>query len=177
MPKTIVDDFYESNKRLLDKLQADREISLQVWASQYLSRFFVLIAANYYETELTETVVSFIHSSSNNPLVVSFLEKSMERQYHTYFDWDSSNANQFFSKFGEEFKKEAAKEVKLDPRLDEAVKAFLELGRTRNELSHEKMHEVNLPKTGQEYYDLHKKAIIFIDYVKRKLKDAIPHGT
>jgi hypothetical protein len=176
MPKTIVDDFYESNKRLLDKLQIDKEISLEVWASQYLNRFFVLIAANYYETELTEAITSFVNSSSNNPLVVSFLKKSMGRQYHTYFDWEGSSANQFFSKFGEEFKKKAAKEVELYPRLNEAIKAFLELGRTRNELSHEKMHEVYLPKTGEEYYDLHKKAIIFVYYVKRKLRVAIPHG-
>lgn len=176
MPKTIVDDFYESNKRLLDKLRTDREISLEVWASRYLTRFFVLIAANYHETELTEAITSFVHTGSNNPLVVSFLEKSMERQYHTYFDWDNGNANQFFSRFGKEFKKEAVKDVELDPKLNEAIKAFLELGRTRNELSHEKMHEVDLPKTTEEYYDLHKKAIIFVDYVKRKLGDAIPPG-
>jgi hypothetical protein len=177
MPKTIVDDFYESNKRLQEKLQTDGEISLQVWASQYLRRFFILIAANYYETELTGAIASFVNSSSNNPLVVSFIEKSMDRQYHTYFDWKGSIANQFFSKFGKEFKKKAAEEVDLYPRLDEAIKAFLELGRARNELSHERMHEVSLPKTNEEYYNLHKKAMIFIYYVKRKLRTAIPPGT
>jgi hypothetical protein len=175
MPRTIVDDFYESNKRLLEKLRTDKELSLEMWARQYLTRFFVLIAANYYETELTEAITSFVKSSSNNPLIVSFLEKSMERQYHTYFDWKGNNANQFFSKFGEEFKKKAAEEVELNPSLGEAVKAFLVIGRTRNELSHEKMHEVYLPKTAEEYYDLHEKAVTFVDYVKRKLGETISH--
>lgn len=176
MTSTIVDDFYYRNTQLLNLLRDKREVSLYVWSSDYLRRFLVLVAANYFETEVREIMRGFIDSNTNNPLVVSFLQKSMERQYHTYFEWEGKNANRFFSMFGDNFKRAAVQDVAADPDLNEAIGAFLELGQTRNELIHKRINAISLIKTTDEYFELHKKALIFVNYVKRKLRQSACHA-
>ena len=94
----------------------------------------------------------------------------MSGKYYQYFDWNTKNVNKFFSYFGEKFKKQAICDVENDPELESGIMAFLEIGNTRNSLVHERFDSVNIPKTSAEYYELYKKSIIFITYLKNKLK-------
>jgi len=59
--------------------------------------------------------------------------------------------------FGEEFKKEFQEHIKEDEQI-ENIKAFLELGKLRNELIHQNFILYNLEKTTDEIKQLFDKA-------------------
>jgi hypothetical protein len=90
----------------------------------------------------------------------------IERQYHTYFDWEGSNANKFFGMFGSEFREKCAADVKADPALKQSIVAFLNLGNTRNQTIHLNFASFTMDKTVEEAYALYKKALAFVDYLK-----------
>lgn len=167
----IVEDFYGKYKELLTKLQTNNEVSLHVWAHEYFRRVLVIIIANHLENEVKTIVKEFSKCRSGSELISSFIEKSMERQYSTYFDWDANNANKFFAYFGVVFKQEASKDVRENNELEEGIKAFLEIGDARNTLAHERLHIANIGnKTAEEFYAAFKKATVFIEYLRKKLK-------
>jgi hypothetical protein len=53
--------------------------------------------------------------------------------------------------------------VKTDLKLDNAIKAFLELGNLRNQLVHQDYATVPLEKTSDEIYQLYLDALYFVD--------------
>ena len=75
-----------------------------------------------------------VASGSNQAVIALIKQKAVERQYHTYFDWERRNANKFFSHFGDEFSNKCKGEVKERDDLGEAISAFIELGEMRNKL-------------------------------------------
>jgi hypothetical protein len=169
MSTSVVDEFYSDYKQLLKLLESSTEASLRVWANDRLNRTLVLVSANHFESEVKGILVNLLQKKSGSPLLASFLQKSMERRYHEYFDWHLDNANRFFSLFGEDFKKKSLEEVKAQPKLMEGMKAFMEIGRTRNDLVHKQLLGIQLLKTADEFYELHKKALVFVDYVRTSL--------
>ncbi len=108
---------------------------------------------------------------ANDELIISIIKtKAIKRQYHTYFDWEkSTNANSFFSLFGEDFKNKMAKQVKETPKLETAIRAFLQLGQERNKLVHQNFAEIVLDKTADEIYKLYQTALLFVDIIKSEL--------
>lgn len=170
MSATSVDIFYDKTTQILDILQKKNEISLRVWTDDYLRRILVLVAANYFESEVTEILEKFFIAHAENPMVKAFSLKALERKYYTYFDWTSRNANTFFALFGDVFKIKACTDVKNNAKLNDAIISFLEIGSTRNELIHNKIHEAPIPKTAKEYYELYKKSLPFVDYLKLNLQ-------
>ncbi len=171
MTTNPVDRFYVNFKQLLQKVHAD--MSLQVWASDNFRRLFVVAAANYLESQVKGVLRELWRSKSGSPMVEAFLNNTMERMYHTYFDWESTNANTFFARFGKEFKILANRDVQTTRALDDGIRAFLEIGRTRNELLHEELREVMLQKTMDEFYELHKNALLFVEYLRDKLSGPV----
>ncbi len=166
----IVDDFYVKYEELLTHLQANKDVSLQIWAHENFRRVLVLIMANYLENEIGTALNEFSKQKSGSDLVSSFIEKSMEGRYHTYFNWEGNNANSFFAFFGDTFKKEAGNDVRSNNKLDEGIKAFLEIGRTRNILIHERFHFAEIgDKTAEEFYKSFKKALVFVEYLRARL--------
>lgn len=169
---TAVDDFFQRINNLLSITEKEKETSLYIWASDYLTRSLILVTANYFENEFMQRLGTFMDGQSSSPLLKAFLEKSLERKYFTFFDWTNpkGNANNFFSLFGEEFKNKACADVQERQDLKEGIRSFIELGYTRNNLVHKRPDEVSLTKTAAEYYELYKKALVFIDYVQQELK-------
>lgn len=165
----IVDDFYAKYNELLNFIPS-KELSLQNWAHEVFRRVLVLTMANYLENEITNLLREFSRTKSGNEFLHSFVNnKAIERQYHTFFNWKEHNANPFFSLFGEDFRKQAASEVNSNDILDQAVKAFLEIGKTRNILIHESLHVVEIGnKTAKEFYDLFNKSLKFIAFLRTK---------
>jgi hypothetical protein len=109
---TIIDQQYESGNALVDYLKSQQQISFSNEAENNFSKNILLSAASYFEKEITETVIEFAKSHSNNDdLVISIIkQKAVSRQYHTYFQWDGSkNANTFFGLFGDDFKNKMVK--------------------------------------------------------------------
>ena len=170
-----VGEFYRNFKLLRENAQND--LFLQVWASDNLTRVFVLIAANYYESRVKEILREFFESRSNTSLIWQFSNSLIEYQFNSLFAWKEANANHFFQRFGETFSSIAKHDVKTRPELDQGIKAFLLIGRIRNDLTHKELVKVVLDKTIDEFYDLHKKALLFINYLRRRLVENVEMAT
>lgn len=168
---TIIDKMYADHKLLHDVLIAHQEVSLASDSDNKLKKVLLVSAASYFEYEMAGVVLSFANSASNqNPALLALVKaKVVERQYHTYFQWEGQNANKFFSLFGEAFLTECKATVKAEKDLDEGVRAFLEIGSTRNQMMHENFSTFPMDKTADEVYALYQRAERFLAYIKTKL--------
>ena len=171
MAETNVETFYNNSTTLLSLLTDSGEISLQVWASDYLRRFLVVVSATYFETEIIRILKDLASSHSTSVFLKTFVHSTVDRQFFNYFDWHAQNANKFFSLFGDQLKGEVAADVASNSYLDDAIKAFMEICRTRNGLVHDELNleTADLPKTTQEYFELFQKGLTFLDYLEHKL--------
>lgn len=162
---TIVDLLYDDNKTLLNYLQEKGEISLLNNANESFRKSLLLAAGSYFEWVIQEAILDFARENSKaaEPLFELVRNKAIERQYHTYFQWGGNNANSFFGLFGDDFKQHMIAIVKANPPLDGAIRAFLELGKMRNELVHENFATFALEKTSEEIYSLYSAAVPFVD--------------
>ena len=167
----IVGTRYKEFKEMIDYLETNKEISLKIVADDNLKKVLLLSAASYFEDEIKELILDFVEKNSDNNLMIkSFVKnKAVERQYHTYFDWKTGNANSFFSLFGDEFKNQAKGDVKDNSKLEKSIRAFLEIGNLRNELVHGNFAVFPIEKTVEEIYGLYRLAHKFIDYLSSKL--------
>ena len=101
--------------------------------------------------------------------IVSFVDnKAIKRQYHTFFNWDGNNSNQFFGLFGDAFKRRAREEIQAK-RLEEAEAAFMAIGRERNRLVHQNYIEAQINDTFEEIFAKYKKACDFVDLIEQLL--------
>ena len=118
---------------------------------------------------MKEIMVNFVvaRSGGDSAILALVKNKVIERQYHTYFDWDKKNANKFFSLFGDEFSVAMKKLVDEDDILKEAVIAFLEIGSLRNNLVHLNFANYPLDKTVEEIYQLYQRALVFLDCLQK----------
>lgn len=171
---TIIDALYEQNREAIAIISNTNEISVASDLDNKLKKHLVMAAASYFETEVRTAIEELASiASGNNPALIALVkQKALERQYHTYFDWKSRNANAFFAHFGEEFSKKCKAEVKEQEALNESVAAFLELGEMRNKLAHLNFALFPIDKTSEEIYQLYQRALVFLEYMKNSLKEA-----
>src|ERR1700745_2821449 len=120
---TVIDALYDQNRQALDVVSAAEEISIASDLDNKLKKHLVMAAASYFETEVRHAIEGFaVAASKNNPAIISLIkQKALERQYHTYFDWEKRNANKFFSHFGESFSARCKQEVNSEKELGEAI--------------------------------------------------------
>lgn len=172
-PATVVDELHESFAGLFSVLDAAGAVSLRAVADENFRKSLLLAAASYFEQRMTDTVMSFVdHATNGNVLVASLVRrKAVSRQYHTWFDWNSGNANSFFGLFGDSFRNFMKQRVKQDDELDGAVRAFLELGRERNRLVHQDFGAFSLEKTTEEIHALYTQALHYVDTVPGALRE------
>ncbi len=165
-----IDRLYEEAMAVLEKL--DTEISLKISASDYFRKSLLIAAASYFEHILKNHIVEYVKSCAPEAVYLhSFVEqKAVDRQYHTWFNWKSPNANAFFGLFGEDFKNYMLKEIKNNPVLDEAMKAFMEIGRERNNLAHNDYATFTMEKSLAEIYEAYNRALIFVKRIPDALK-------
>lgn len=169
---TIIDQQYLSGNSLVDYLRDQQQLSFYNEAENNFRKTILLSAASFFEKEISETVIEFAKShTDNNELIISIIkQKAVSRQYHTYFDWENAtNANKFFSLFGEDFKSKMTQKVKDDKKLEDAIKAFLEIGQERNKMVHQNFAEIVIDKTAEEIYSLYKTSLYFIHIIKNEL--------
>lgn len=172
MSLTVVDRLYDEFEALKRHLDEAGEVSLRSTADENFRKSLLLAAASYFERRISDLVVEFAKESFqiDHPIIEFLKNKAISRQYHTYFKWDSSNANQFFGLFGETFRIFMVKEIKSDFELETSIKAFLELGNDRNRLVHQDFGTFPLEKTSDEIYQLYKSALRFVDSLPLKLR-------
>lgn len=168
--QSIVDRIYQDNLDLLKFLEEKNEPSFMVQFGAIFTKTLLLSAASYFEHEICRMVQTFIErKTQNDECIISIVkQKAIERQYHTYFDWNGGNANKFFSLFGNTFKEKKLKDVKDDPTLQSAIKSFLELGNERNKLVHQNFADCTIEKTAEEVYKLYQQATLFIDFLEQQ---------
>ncbi len=168
---TIIDQQYQSGNTLVDYLKSQQQITFYGEAENNFRKTILLSAASFFEKEISETIIEFAKSyTDNNELIISIIkQKAVSRQYHTYFNWDSANASSFFALFGDAFKIRMNNKVKEDENLDKAIKAFLEIGRERNKMVHQNFAEIVIDKTAAEIYELYQTSLYFINTIKVEL--------
>ena len=174
MPSTVVDRLHESFAGLLSVLDDAGEVSLRTVADETFRKSLLLVAASYFERRMTESVLAFVEEVTNRNVPVTALvrNKAVSRQYHTWFDWDNGkNANSFFGLFGNDFRDFMKRKVRDDEQLDDAVRAFLELGRERNRLVHQDFGAFVLEKTTEEIHALYSRAVHFVETVPGALRE------
>lgn len=172
VPATVVDLLHENFAGLLGVLDEAGEVSLRAVADENFRKSLLLAAASYFERRMTETVLSFVGDATNGNVLVAALvrNKAVSRQYHTWFQWDTGNANSFFGLFGNDFRDFMKRRIKDDVGLDDSVRAFLEIGRERNRLVHQDFGAFTLEKTTEEIHALYRRAMRFVEAVPGALR-------
>jgi len=171
MAMNIVEKIYEDFNDLISYLEKSNEISLKNEADNNFKKVLILTIASYFESRIREILLNFISRKSNNDAIIVSIIKNrvISRQYHTFFEWEAKNANTFFSMLGEDFKKEAGENVNNDIKLAEGIKAFLEIGKLRNELVHRNFGSYPIEKTAKDVIELYDKALSFVEFLAKKL--------
>ena len=169
---TIVDELHSDFREILETIP-ESELSLQNVASENFRKSLLLSAASFFERRLVSILTDLVDKWSRSTLTLNeFVRiKAIERQYHTYFDWERSNGNPFFRLFGADFKAFMEQRCKNDEEFNDAVKAFIEIGRERNRLVHQDFGSYALEKTFEEIYGLYNRARIFPDRLEQCFAD------
>lgn len=168
-----IDRLYEDFKQSAKLASEVGEISLQLAIENNSRKILLLGAASYFEYIICKVVEDFVHeSASGNDMICSLVKiKAISRQYHTWFEWKDGNANKFYSLFGEKFKQHMKNLLKVDQSLEESVKSFMELGRTRNLLVHSDYASYLINKTSDEVYFQYLSAQKFVDVIGKELRN------
>lgn len=166
--QTSVDRLYSEFDQTIGVLDAAGEITLRNAIGPLFQKSLLLSAASYFEVRVTGAVSELISEATNNDtLVTEFArKKAISRQYHTYFSWDAKNANAFFGLFGTEFRAYMSDRLKDDDETQDAISAFMDIGRERNRIAHEDFGDAHLNETlndVNDVYKLYERALLFVD--------------
>lgn len=132
----------------------------------------LLSSASFFEAAITKAIHDFADKvSRHNMEIVAFIDnKAIKRQYHTFFSWDSNNANQFLGLFGEVFKRKAQGLIR-ERKLEEAETSFISIGKMRNQLVHQNYVEAQINDTFEEIYIKYVKACDFVELITQLLDE------
>lgn len=171
LPSTPVDKLHEEQVALLAYLAEQKEVSFLATVTDVHRKTLLLGIASYFEHSIQELLLRFVHTKSAGDEAVAALlkKKAIDRQYHTYFEWEGRNANKFFALFGPTLNDKWKGAVKASAELDRGIRAFLELGKLRNELVHLNFVTYSLEKTADEIYSLYKDAVGFLVWLGSEL--------
>lgn len=156
----------EEYDELVEFCRDNNQVSFEMYINDTYKKSLLLSAASYFESVITKIIHEFATKKSNgNPEIIAFIDnKAIKRQYHTFFNWDCNNSNQFLGLFGEEFKSIAKRQIQ-EKNLSDAESAFLSIGRERNLLVHQNYAEIRINDTFEEIYLKYEQACDFIDLI------------
>ena len=101
---TAIDRFHTEFQDIVESID-QTEIHLRNTAEETLSKTLLVAAASHFERELTELIrrTVSIHSGGSEVIQEFVQNKAIKRQYHSYFQWDTQKANNFFGLFEKTF--------------------------------------------------------------------------
>lgn len=167
---TSIQSLVENYKELDSFLKSQGMLSESIEISNHYRKILLLSCASYYESKITTIIQAFVKTHTRDDRIFNFLNnKAIQRQYHTFFNWDSTNINNFLGLFGSDFKVNISKEIADNERLKICMRAFLAIGNERNKMVHENFLDYQLEKTFDELISLHSDAITFIEYLSSAL--------
>jgi len=170
---TIIERLLERHSQISASLESQNEVSLKSYADDEFRKVLVLSIASYFEHQIVESVSRLAEGAGSEQVENLIKSKAIARQYHTYFDWESRNANRFLSLFGSKFKSEVSTEIDTDRSLEEGCESFLTLGRVRNRLVHENFAEFNLDYALEDIVALYEKALYFVVFLSERIQPEI----
>ncbi len=178
MEITVVDRLYSGFQEIVESLEQN-EVSLRSTAEEAFTKNLLLAAASYFEHVVKAQILDLVrkHGGENEMIIAFVRNKAIERQFHTYFEWNKRNANSFFGYFGEGFKSYMVKRVESDRAYEESVRAFLELGNERNRLVHQDFGSFRLQKTTREVFELYKTASLFVNTLENSFDEFLQSTT
>ncbi|MEL4356511.1 MULTISPECIES: HEPN domain-containing protein [unclassified Luteococcus] len=124
-------------------------------------KVLLIAAASALEDQVKEELQRLARAHGHAELAECVTRGILARGYHTLFEWDKTNANRFFALFGPDAKERCQAAVGADEALDRSVRAFLELGRLRNNLVHNNYVTFEVPKTVLDIVELYEAARVF----------------
>jgi hypothetical protein len=160
MCDTPIDKIYAEHQELKRILHSAKEYSLEISVDASFRKELLLSAGSYFESAVREGLLDYCSlATNNNSALTTFLKnKAIERQYFTYFQWEVNNANSFFGLFGPQVKEHMVQVATKDSAFAGSIKAFLEIGRLRNNVVHQNYVVFSLDKTVDELYELYREA-------------------
>jgi hypothetical protein len=165
MDETAVDRFYGDGTALVRLAESSGDASATVFAQDLFRKALVLSIASYFERRVTEVVLAGISGDlpDRHPMRQFCENRGLVRQYHSLFDWESSNANRFFAFFGAAFKEVVSRRVRDTDGMADAVVAFLQLGQLRNRMVHGNFDSFMADDTADEIFDKFQRASRFLE--------------
>lgn len=152
---TAVTDLKSEHDRLM-ALLLEKEPSLAIGIGAVMTKSLLLAGASEMEAEVQRILIEYYAEITKKSFAVEFVtNKAIKRQFHTYFQWESPNANQFWGLFGNDFKTAILARLKVDDSLSAAIKDFMALGSLRNQLVHQNFAAFPLEKTADEVFSLY----------------------
>ncbi len=172
---TVVDNLYRGYQDLQSYLEEAGETSHAQFVREAFRRNLVVSGASLFEQFIKDAIDAFSdHRSNGDVAVITLVQMGVtSRNYHQMFSWDQRNANKFFGYFGSTSNSLGAsmrQECGRSKELQEAAKAFMELGELRNELVHRNFALMSFEETVEESYARFQKAKKFVEYVLRRLE-------
>jgi hypothetical protein len=170
----ILDQHMEVYEYLLREQQPSFAATLQTT----VPKFGLLSAASWLETQVQGALVAFLGEVTGEATHAAIFAENagIKLRYHTMFDWNRRSANKFFALFGEDFKKFCTDRVKNEPDLDDAIRAFMEVGDLRNQLVHNDFASFHLDKSTDEVRALFELAVGFVETLPALFRDfAVQH--
>lgn len=166
MKKSVVDRIAAELAAIGEVLDRQEEVSLRIAAEEIYRKALLLAAASLFEAKITEAILEHVEEASSSQSVVSFVRnKGLKRQYHTLFNWEAKNVNQFFGLFGDAVKRNADSRLHADEGLSRGAVAFLRIGRERNLLVHQDFGSYSLGFTTSEILSLYSDGMTFVSAV------------
>jgi hypothetical protein len=149
------------------------EISLLSTVDDGFRKLLLMSAASFFESRLSEDVAAFVSEASNSSSLVEEIvrRKAINRQYHTWFDWETNNTNAFYKLFGKDFENFMKAKHISEPWLTDSARVFIELGRERNKLVHGNFGSFFLEKTTSEIFSAYIIASRFVEAVPNLLRE------
>lgn len=159
-----IEELWNDHGDLVTHLQTNNQLQLLSRAHDSFRKTLIIAVASYFEVQLTQTIVGLYRETGHGAGVLAeFVNRqAIGKRFAQLFQWSSPNANSFYNLFGPDFASHMKQKVQKDERLDNSIKAFLEIGHLRNQLVHQNYADFQLDKTLEEIYGLYKLAINFL---------------
>ena len=168
----FVGKLHRDHNDIRDILITNEELSLATDSDNSFRKVLLVAAGSRFEKLMTDAVLEFASEilSRHHPITHLVDKKGVKRQFHTWFAWNTRNANQFFALFGKEFQNHMKEKIENDVELDNSIKAFLEIGDGRNRLVHGDFASCVLEKTPDEIFELYSRAKLFVGKFEEEIR-------
>ena len=139
-PPEPADSYVESlwvNLLELEQLMPAHDATILVDTRSAYAKAMVLAAGNWLERRTLFALLTFARDASRRPALVSFVKiRTLDRQFHTLFNWRSGKVNSFLGTFGADFRDRVKKALQENEDILRASKDFMTLVADRNTLAH-----------------------------------------